>query len=142
MRRVALVLGCVSSAVAFSAPARADLELCNTTPSRIGIAIGYQDKTGWATEGWWNLAAGKCEKLLRGPPPSRYVYVYAVDYDRGGEWAGTNFMCTEDKSFQIRDIADCERRGHRRSGFMEVDTGSNREWTIRLGDNDANAPPR
>ena len=23
---------------------------------------------------------------------SRFVYVHAVDYDRGGEWVGTNFM--------------------------------------------------
>ena len=36
--------------------ARADLKLCNTTASRIGVAIGYQDATGWTTEGWWNIA--------------------------------------------------------------------------------------
>lgn len=117
-----------------TAPALADLKLCNGTTSRIGVAIGYQDKSTFATEGWWNIPAQSCETLLRGPPPSRYVYVYAVDYDRGGEWSGTSYMCTTDKSFRIRDIADCEKRGHRRTGFMEVDTGGARDWTIRLAD--------
>jgi hypothetical protein len=31
------------------------------------------------------------------PWRSRY-YVYAIDYDRGGEWMGQDFMCTRDKS--------------------------------------------
>ncbi len=87
---------------ATSSQARADLKLCNATASRIGVSIGYQDPTGWATEGWWNITSQTCETLLKGAVPSRFVYVYAVDYDRGGEWAGTNFMCTADKSFAIR----------------------------------------
>ena len=31
------------SAVTFVAPARADLKLCNFTPSRVGISIGHRD---------------------------------------------------------------------------------------------------
>lgn len=137
-----LSLAILAASAALAEPARADLKLCNATPSRIGVAIGYQDKQGWATEGWWNLAAQSCEVLLRGPPPSRYVYVYAIDYDRGGEWSGTSAMCTTDKSFHIRDTSDCEKRGHRRTGFMEVDTAANKEWTIRLADPDDAVPAR
>jgi uncharacterized membrane protein len=37
------------------------------------------------------------------PWRSRY-YVYAIDYDRGGEWMGQAIMCTRDKEFTIRDI--------------------------------------
>lgn len=112
----------------------ADLKLCNSTSSRIGVSIGYQDTSGWATEGWWNIAAQTCEVLLRGSVPSRFVYVHAVDYDRGGEWAGTNFMCTHDKSFAIRGVQDCPKRGYKRAGFFEVDTGEAKDWTIRLTD--------
>ncbi|WP_374333643.1 DUF1036 domain-containing protein, partial [Aestuariivirga sp.] len=36
-----------------AAPAHADLKLCNKTESRVGVALGYKDKEGWATEGWW-----------------------------------------------------------------------------------------
>ena len=43
--------------LASPAPAHADLKLCNSTASRIGIAIGYKDRTGWTTEGWWNVAS-------------------------------------------------------------------------------------
>ena len=115
-------------------PAYADLKLCNSTSSRVGVAIGYRDSNGWATEGWWNIASQTCETLLRGAVPSRFIYVHAVDYDRGGEWAGGNFMCTQDKSFAIRGVQDCPKRGYKRTGFFEVDTGEAREWTVRLTD--------
>ena len=114
--------------------ARADLTLCNATASRIGAAIGYQDQQGWVTEGWWTLGSQTCETLLKGQLPSRYLYVHAVDYDRGGEWIGGNFMCTTSKSFTIRGVQNCEKRGYKRTGFYEVDTGKAQEWTIRLSD--------
>lgn len=119
-----------------NSPALADLKLCNSTSSRVGVSIGYRDENGWATEGWWNIASQTCETLLRGAVPSRFVYVHAVDYDRGGAWAGKNFMCTQDKSFAIRGVEGCETRGYKRSGFFEVDTGDAKEWTIRLTDPD------
>ena len=87
---------------------------CATTPaSRVGIAIGYKDADGWTTEGWWNLPARTCETLLKGTLVARFYYVYAVDYDRGGEWSGQAFMCTRDKEFTIRGIDDCLARGYR-----------------------------
>ena len=120
-----------------SASASADLKLCNSTSSRVGVAVGYQDATGWATEGWWNIASQTCETLLKGAVPSRFIYIHALDYDRGGEWVGTNFMCTDDKSFAIRGVKDCQQRGFKRTGFFEVDTGESQEWTIRLTDPEA-----
>ena len=120
-----------------SASASADLKLCNSTSSRVGVAVGYQDATGWATEGWWNIASQTCETLLKGAVPSRFIYIHALDYDRGGEWVGTNFMCTDDKSFAIRGVKDCQQRGFKRTGFFEVDTGELQEWTIRLTDPEA-----
>lgn len=112
--------------------ALADLKLCNATSSRVGVSIGYKDQKGWATEGWWNIPSQTCETLLNGPVPSRFIYVHAVDYDKGGEWAGGNSMCIADKSFAIRGVQDCQRRGYKRSGFFEVDTGESKDWTIRL----------
>ena len=63
---------------------------------------------------------------------ARFYYVYAVDYDRGGEWSGKAFMCTRDKEFTIRGIEDCLARGYDRTGFFEVDTGEQRSWTVQL----------
>jgi len=124
----------VGGMLLFTPAARADLKLCNSTESRVGVAIGYQDKEGWATEGWWNIASQTCETLLKGDVPSRFLYVHAVDYDRGGEWVGSNYMCTTDKSFAIRGVQDCGDRGYKRTGFFEVDTGEAKDWTIRLTD--------
>ena len=91
----------VVSSIALVPSALADLKLCNTTSSRIGVAIGYQDPTGWTTEGWWNISAQTCETLYKGTLSSRFYYIHAIDYDRGGEWAGKSFMCTADKTFTI-----------------------------------------
>ena len=113
-------------------PAAADFRLCNNTSSRVGIAIGYKENDGWTTEGWWNLSARSCETLLRGALVARYYYIYAVDYDRGGEWSGQAFMCTRDKEFTIRGTGDCLARGFDRTGFFEVDTGEQQTWTVQL----------
>lgn len=130
-----MVLALLQTCLGTSA-AQADLRLCNSTSSRIGVSIGYRDQNGWSTEGWWNIGAQTCETLLKGAVPSRFIYVHAVDYDRGGEWVGTNFMCTEDRSFAIRGVQECADRGYKRSGFFEVDTGEAGDWTVRLTDPD------
>ena len=121
-------------------PAAADFRLCNNTGSRVGIALGYKDNDGWTTEGWWNLSARSCETLLRGPLVARFYYIYAVDYDRGGEWSGQAFMCTRDKEFTIRGIEDCLARGFDRTGFFEVDTGEQPSWTVQLTESAEQAP--
>ena len=130
----ALVAGALAAfALAASAsPAAADFRLCNNTSSRVGIAIGYKDGEGWTTEGWWNLPARTCQTVLKGNLVARYYYVYAIDYDRGGEWMGQAYMCTRDKEFTIRGIGDCLARGYDRTGFFEVDTGEQRAWTVQL----------
>ena len=122
-------------------PAAADFRLCNNTSSRVGIAIGYKDKDGWTTEGWWNLATRSCETLLRGTLVARFYYIYAVDYDRGGEWSGQAFMCTRDKEFTVRGTEDCLARGYDRTGFFEVDTGEQQSWTVQLTDTNEQSHP-
>ena len=134
---VIALIGCTCLAQ----PAAADFRLCNNTGSRIGIAIGYKDADGWTTEGWWNLSARSCETLLRGQLVARFYYIYALDYERGGEWSGQAFMCTRDKEFTIRGIDDCLARGYERTGFFEIDTGEQRSWTVQLTEsNDSESP--
>jgi uncharacterized membrane protein len=106
--------------------------LCNKTASRVGVAIGYKEGSVWTTEGWWNVDGGACETLMPGPLVSRFYYVYATDYDRGGIWAGKANMCMRDKMFTIRGIEDCVARGYERAGFFEVDTGEQKSWTVQL----------
>jgi uncharacterized membrane protein len=120
--------------------AAADFRLCNNTGSRVGVALGYKDRAGWTTEGWWNLSARSCETLLRGTLVARYYYIYAIDYDRGGEWSGHAYMCTRDKEFTIRGTHDCLARGFDRTGFFEVDTREQRSWTVQLTESTQQTP--
>jgi uncharacterized membrane protein len=123
----------------WSGSAKADFRLCNNTSSRVGIALGYKDAEGWTTEGWWNVSSRSCETLLKGTLVARFYYIYALDYDRGGEWSGQAFMCSRDKEFTIKGTENCLARGFDRTGFFEVDTGEQRAWTVQL--TDANEQP-
>jgi uncharacterized membrane protein len=121
-------------------PAAADFRLCNNTSSRVGIALGYKDAEGWTTEGWWNVSSRACETLLKGTLVARYYYIYALDYDRGGEWSGQAFMCSRDKEFTIKGTDNCLARGFDRIGFFEVDTGEQRAWTVQLTESNETQP--
>ena len=123
----------------WNSSAAADFRLCNNTSSRVGIALGYKDAEGWTTEGWWNVSSRSCETLLRGTLVARFYYIYALDYDRGGEWSGQAFMCSRDKEFTIKGTENCLARGFDRTGFFEVDTGEQRAWTVQL--TEANEQP-
>src|ERR1041385_5564146 len=140
LRRAAMLVACTLIAAGFARPAAADFRLCNNTGSRVGIAIGYKDTEGWTTEGWWNLSARSCETLVKGQLVARYYYVFAVDYDRGGEWSGKAYMCTRDKEFTIKGIEDCLARGYDRTGFFEVDTSEQRSWTVQLTESATEQP--
>jgi uncharacterized membrane protein len=132
----------LASACLWNDPAAADFRLCNNTSSRVGIALGYKDAEGWTTEGWWNVSSRACETLLRGTLVARFYYIYALDYDRGGEWSGQAFMCSRDKEFTIKGTENCLARGFDRTGFFEVDTGDQRAWTVQLTESNEQPPQR
>lgn len=125
--------------LASAAPAAADLRICNMTQSRVGVSVGYRDAQGWITEGWFNLKPNACEAVLKGDLNFKYYYLHAVDYDRGGEWGGRSFMCTREREFTVRGFENCLARGFDRTGFLEIDTGEQKHWTVQL--TDANRQP-
>jgi uncharacterized membrane protein len=142
-RRIARTAALAAGVLALSSvPALADFRLCNNTGSRVGVALGYKDAEGWTTEGWWNVSSRSCETLLRGSLVARYYYIYAVDYDRGGEWSGHAYMCSREKEFTIRGTENCLARGYDRTGFFEVDSGEQRSWTVQLTDSAEQAPDK
>ncbi|MBI1383594.1 MAG: DUF1036 domain-containing protein [Rhizobiales bacterium] len=137
LRPLAATLVGLAALAASPGAALADLKLCNMTASRVGVSIGYRDAGGWVAEGWWNVMSHSCETILVGALKSRFYYVHAVDYDQGGEWSGTAFMCTAKEAFTIRGVEGCDRRGYARTGFFEIDTREEPDWTIRLTDPDS-----
>lgn len=115
-------------------PAAADLKLCNNTGNKVGVALGYNDTKQWVSEGWWNINPDSCATLLKGDLIARYYYIYAVDYDDAGSWGGKSPLCTQDKLFVIPGHANCEDRGFKKTGFREIDTHEEADWTISLTD--------
>ena len=124
---LALALGGIASS-----SARADLKLCNNTQSSVSVAVGYKDKEGWASEGWWTAKPTACINLVKGPLIARFYYVFAVDREKGGSWGGKALICIKDKIFTIRGIDKCSDRGYQQQGFFEVDTGEKEDWTVSL----------
>jgi uncharacterized membrane protein len=134
LRRSASVALVISFLVAAGGSiALADLRVCNKTASRVGVAIGYKSDNDWTSEGWWTVDSEACATILAGPLKSRYYYMYAVDYDEGGEWGGRSaYFCTREKEFTIEGADNCVAKGYQRTGFYEVDTGQQESWTIQL----------
>ena len=117
----------------FTAPAHADLTVCNQNQDRVAVAVGYHDEHDWVAEGWWNIDGATCETVIEGNLTGRFYYVHAINYDSGGSWGGTSFMCTAVRKFTIRGRSSCAQRGYRRTGFYEIDTGDAQDWVQQLG---------
>ena len=95
-----------------------------TSPS--AIADGAK---GWTAEGWWSIASGDCQTLVKSPLAGSYVYLL-VDGGRlpprarqSGGW-----FCTDDNGFGTRN-ADysndkhelaCEDAGLKTEQFREI----------------------
>lgn len=126
------VIAITATTLAGPGAARAELNICNDSDSRVAVAVGYKDGEEWVTEGWWNLQPKSCEPILPEPLGERFYYIYARDWDTGGDWGGSTPMCTQSKVFTIRGVEDCQAKGYDRSGFSEVDTGGAQSWTVRL----------
>ena len=131
----ALLCTAISLPFVATSAAHAELRVCNKTASQVGIAIGYKGEKDWTTEGWWTVDANSCATVLQGRLKSRYYYMYAVDYDEGGEWGGSKaYLCTQEREFTIVGTSDCVARGYQRTGFYEIDTGAQPTWTVQLAE--------
>ena len=117
-----------------TAPALADLRVCNQTGNQVSIALGYRAERGWQSEGWWVAPPGQCAVVYQGDlnVVSRYFYLFAADDIGGGAWDGSVFMCTRDESFTVIGVEDCLARGYERTGFFEVDTKDQSDWMLQL----------
>lgn len=129
------------SVIAFThSPAKADFRICNDTNSLVGAALGYRQDGTWISEGWFQIEAETCSSLIEGDLSSRFYYIYAEDAERGGQWRGDIFLCTNEREFKIEGVQDCFKRGHVKTGFFEIDTGNRANWMVRLTEQSQSAP--
>lgn len=125
-------LAAFAATLAGADEARAELTICNDSGSRVAAAIGYKSGGEWVTEGWWNMEPSACIPIVPEPLQERFYYIYARDWDNGGDWGGATPMCTQKKVFTIQGVDDCRSKGFDRSGFSEIDTQGEKSWTVRL----------
>lgn len=118
-------------------PARADYRVCNQSKITASVAIAYHraaaDGPGlWISEGWWNIAPGKCSTVIGGALTVRYVYLYGESGD-GSHWGGDKPFCTKTAEFTVTDQDRCASRGLATTRFLEVDTGgASKTYTTNL----------
>ena len=132
--RMFLILSLALVSWPLATPARADLTVCNDTKALVGVAVGYRSQAGWVSEGWWRIPASACASVFEGDLKARFFYLHAEDEEAKERWRGPVFMCTSVKEFRIEGLEDCYARGFERTGFFEVDTGDQKNWRVRLSD--------
>lgn len=132
------ILSCGVSSFAFalflSSNAWADFRVCNATQRKVGVAIGYRAKTGWMSEGWWQIEPASCKTLIDGDLSSRFYYLYAEDADGAERWNGAVNMCVSENEFKIDGVKNCFPRGFQKFGFREIDTKNQSNWMVQLTD--------
>lgn len=101
------------------------LTFCNRTQDVVWAALARDTQGKKVSQGWWRLQPGQCEKVIRDRLNERYVYAFA---DRSGEsvnepWSGQFAYCTRAALFEIEGAEDCEGRGFKKTGFLQIDTG-------------------
>ncbi len=112
----------------------AEFRICNKTTGRIGLAVGVQEGPIRITQGWFNVKPNSCETPVRDDLKKGPYFLYAIDYDRGGEWSGAELLCVSDREFYIESAVDCYARGYDRAGFRIIDTKGLKSWTLDLND--------
>ena len=132
--RLSVALLALAVAVSLATPARADLRVCNRTKYLLNLAVGYLERDGFSTEGWWSVTPNSCATPIKRPLTGRYVYLYATDVDAADVLQGAVSMCIDRHAFKVAGINDCWRRGLQAVNFQEVDTLSATDWTIFLND--------
>jgi uncharacterized membrane protein len=114
--------------------ARAEFRVCNKTSGRIGVAIGVQQGPIRITQGWFNIKANMCEIPIKEDLKEGPYFIYATDYDHGGEWGGKDLLCVKDREFYVEGDSDCYARGFDRLGFRQITTKNLKNWTIDFND--------
>ncbi len=141
IKLIFLNASCFVSLLFTSSASYAELRVCNKTSGRIGVAIGVQQGPIRITQGWFNIKANTCEAPVKEDLKDGPYFLYATDYDRGGEWNGSELMCVSDREFYIENSNDCYARGFDKASFRLVSTKGLKNWTLDLNESQTPTKP-
>lgn len=131
MKKFALAAALVAAAVV-SAPeeSKADFEVCNQTWDTVAVSFGYKEDGVWVSEGWWNLDYGDCATVYAGEL-TEYNYFVRGEGD-SLMWEDDYTFCTDPQAYTIYGDTNCYERGYDLEGFMLIDVGNYRDYTLDL----------
>ncbi len=115
-------------------PAFAELQVCNNSPEKVQVAVGYYDQTNWTTIGWYIADPNACVTPLTGELNNNTYYVYAEGYtNKSLYWSGDTNMCVDTvNAFSVRGYSGCESVGYATRQYSKVETAGNTTFTWNL----------
>jgi len=111
---------------------QAQLRVCNDTPFKLEVAVGYPEAGGWRSAGWYIFEAAECANV-KSNLTNRYYYLHAhAAEDSSKSWGDDYEFCTASRAFNIVGNEGCTQRGFESTKFFRVDTGGADSITQRL----------
>ncbi len=114
---------------ALNAGGSTGLTICNETSWQILAAIGTLADTIIVSQGWFQLPANRCTKVLRTALKGDEIQIFAEAIDENGRpasvggnllrWGGETRLCTKSIRFEISDHKECELRGLESTPFRQ-----------------------
>ncbi len=119
---VALPAAAVSF-LASSAPAHADLKLCNRMSYVVEVAIGIDDKSATATRGWFRIDPAACRVVVQGTLAADRILLNARALGVYGASPipqnGSDTLCVASDNFVIAAARQC-RSGQTPAAFTQI----------------------
>ena len=106
-----------------SAPARADLKLCNRMSYVVEAAIGIDDKSATATRGWFRITPAQCRVVVQGTLTADRILLHARALAVYGAspipQSGSDSLCIAPDNFVIAAARQC-RSGQTAAMFTAI----------------------
>src|SRR5256886_6922338 len=123
-RRTALALPAATiSVLVSSAPAFADLKLCNRMSYVVEVAIGIDDKSATATRGWFRIDPAGCRVVAQGTLTVDRILLHARALGLYGSsptpQSGADTLCIAEQNFVIAAARQC-RAGQTPAPFTQI----------------------
>jgi uncharacterized membrane protein len=125
-QRKRLVLAFTAVAISFlasSAPALADLKLCNRMSYVVEAAIGIDDKAATATRGWFRIDPASCRVVVQGTLSADRILLHARALGVYGASPipqnGGDTLCVAQENFVIAAARQC-RSGQTQAPFTQI----------------------
>ena len=123
-RRTVLSLpAAVISVVVSSAPAHADLKLCNRMSYVVEVALGIDHQSATATRGWFRIDPAGCRVVAQGTLTADRILLHARALGLYGSspapQGGADTLCIAEQNFVIAAARQC-RTGQTPAPFTQV----------------------